>query len=81
MNASDRERLATALAGRYTLQHELGQGGMAIVYRGIDLKHDRHVAFVAAGGRSRSRAPAESARAGDNPVLGQTMGSVPPRAP
>ena len=37
-------RLAAALAGRYELQGELGQGGMATVYLARDLRHDRRVA-------------------------------------
>ncbi len=39
-----RARLATALAGRYTIERELGQGGMATVYLAEDLKHHRKVA-------------------------------------
>src|SRR5690606_21552840 len=38
-------RLATALADRYQLERELGQGGMATVYLARDLKHDREVAL------------------------------------
>ena len=38
------ERLAAALADRYRLDRELGQGGMATVYLAHDLKHDRQVA-------------------------------------
>ncbi len=38
------ERLSAALADRYTLECELGQGGMATVYLAHDLKHDRKVA-------------------------------------
>src|SRR6476659_15673 len=36
--------LATALAGRYTIERELGQGGMATVYLAQDLRHRRRVA-------------------------------------
>ena len=38
-------RLSAALAGRYTIQGELGAGGMATVYLARDLKHDRTVAI------------------------------------
>jgi len=38
------ERLATALADRYRIERELGQGGMATVYLAEDLKHQRKVA-------------------------------------
>ena len=38
-------RLTTALADRYRLDRELGQGGMATVYLAHDLKHDRKVAI------------------------------------
>jgi serine/threonine protein kinase len=38
------DRLTTALADRYRLERELGQGGMATVYLAQDLKHHRQVA-------------------------------------
>ena len=38
-------RLQSALAGRYTIERELGRGGMATVYLARDLKHDRLVAL------------------------------------
>ena len=37
--------LTAALADRYRLERELGQGGMATVYLAHDLKHDRQVAI------------------------------------
>ncbi|MDH4348310.1 MAG: serine/threonine-protein kinase, partial [Gemmatimonadota bacterium] len=39
------ERLRAALADRYRIERELGQGGMATVYLAEDLKHDRKVAL------------------------------------
>jgi eukaryotic-like serine/threonine-protein kinase len=39
------EQLSTALAGRYQVERELGQGGMATVYLAEDLKHRRRVAL------------------------------------
>ena len=53
-------QLSAALGDRYTLEGELGSGGMAIVYQAIDRKHDRPVAIkvmrpevAAAMGRER----------------------------
>jgi TolB-like protein/tRNA A-37 threonylcarbamoyl transferase component Bud32 len=37
--------LPAALAERYTIQQELGRGGMAIVYLAHDVRHDRSVAL------------------------------------
>ncbi len=37
-------RLQSALTGRYTIQRELGRGGMAFVFLARDVKHDRLVA-------------------------------------
>src|SRR6266540_4346143 len=53
-------RLIVALGDRYHVESEIGSGGMAIVYRAIDRKHDRPVALkvmrreiAAAMGRER----------------------------
>ena len=39
------DRLSAALAGHYTIERELGAGGMATVYLAHDIKHDRKVAI------------------------------------
>jgi serine/threonine-protein kinase len=38
-------RLNAALEGRYTIERELGEGGMAKVYLAVDQRHDRNVAI------------------------------------
>ena len=38
-------RLNAALEGRYAIERELGEGGMATVYLADDLKHNRKVAL------------------------------------
>jgi serine/threonine-protein kinase len=47
MNQAERPDavLAAALADRYRIERELGQGGMATVYLAHDLRHDRPVAI------------------------------------
>ena len=55
-------RLNAALEGRYAIERELGEGGMATVYLADDLKHQRKVALkvlkpelaaVVGGGRGK----------------------------
>ncbi len=45
MMVSPRDRLAEALAEQYTIEREVGAGGMATVYLAEDLKHGRKVAL------------------------------------
>jgi hypothetical protein len=60
-------RLTAALADRYTIERELGAGGMATVYLAQDLRHHRNVAV-------RVLAPQRSARLGfDHVRHGLTM--------
>jgi serine/threonine-protein kinase len=40
------DALRASLADRYTLERELGVGGMATVYLAEDIKHKRTVAFT-----------------------------------
>jgi serine/threonine-protein kinase len=39
------DRLKSSLSDRYTVEREVGRGGMATVYVGFDPKHDREVAI------------------------------------
>ena len=39
------ERLRAGLECRYTIERQLGRGGMATVYLAVDVKHQRQVAL------------------------------------
>jgi len=45
LTASDYDRLQSALGNAYTIERELGRGGMATVYLARDAKHQRRVAL------------------------------------
>jgi Tol biopolymer transport system component len=45
MNRTPVERLNAALSGRYSIEREIGEGGMATVYLAEDIKHGRKVAL------------------------------------
>ena len=46
MNSPDPTSLLNiALQGRYAIEREIGEGGMATVYLADDLKHNRNVAL------------------------------------
>ena len=49
-------RVNSALEGRYTIERELGEGGMATVYLAEDIKHGRKVALKAGASIMRTRA-------------------------
>ena len=38
-------RLNSAVQGRFAIEREIGEGGMATVYLAKDLKHNRNVAL------------------------------------
>ena len=38
-------RLSAALEGRYRVEREVGEGGMATVFLATDIRHDRRVAL------------------------------------
>jgi tRNA A-37 threonylcarbamoyl transferase component Bud32/tetratricopeptide (TPR) repeat protein len=69
-------RLQAALSGRYTIERELGRGGMATVYLAQDVKHRRRVAIkvlqpelAAALGRDRFLREIETAARLNHPHI------------
>jgi serine/threonine-protein kinase len=40
-----RDRVTVAVGGQYLIEHEIGRGGMAVVYRAVDLRLNRTVAI------------------------------------
>ena len=57
-----------ALSGRYTVERELGRGGMATVYLARDLRHDRRVAVKVLEAGSRTPEPSGSCRRFESPA-------------
>ncbi len=47
-------RLKDALSDRYSIEHELGAGGMATVYLAEDVKHHRKGSCQSLAARTRS---------------------------
>jgi serine/threonine-protein kinase len=45
LSSKDLDRLRDALAERYTIEGEVGTGGMGIVFKAHDVRHDRKVAL------------------------------------
>jgi len=60
-------RLNAALEGRYAIERELGEGGMATVYLADDLKHECKVALNVLKPELAAVVGAERFLAGDRP--------------
>jgi eukaryotic-like serine/threonine-protein kinase len=45
MSPQEHDDLATALDGQYSIDREIGRGGMGVVYLAQDLRLDRQVAI------------------------------------
>ena len=82
-------RLNAALEGRYAIERELGEGGMATVYLADDLKHERKVALkvlkpelAAVVGAERFLAEIKTTANLRHPTCSRTPGTSasPPRA-
>src|SRR2546427_878854 len=50
-----RPRLTAALAGRYTVEREIGRGGMSVVFLAYDLRLERRVAIKVLRDRKSTR--------------------------
>ncbi len=66
-------RLNAALEGRYAIERELGEGGMATVYLADDLKHQRKVALKVLKPELAAVVGAE--RPAPRPLLAASVGS------
>ena len=62
------DRLNAALEGRYSIERELGEGGMATVYLAEDLRHERKVALKIGYASCGLKAGACSAQGRYHPV-------------
>ena len=64
------DRLRSTLGERYAIERQIGEGGMAIVYRAKDLKHERTVAIkvLRRSSPSRSAPTGSCARSGSPPT-------------
>ena len=78
------ERLTQALADRYTIERELGAGGMATVYLAHDIRHDPlnrcsgNTARKKGAGRSQTRERGRSDEEIRALRAGLSVASVPP---
>ena len=67
-------RLNAALEGRYRLERQIGEGGMATVYLAEYLRHERKVRYVALGRLVRTTLEPGGVRLGAGPVVPRLIG-------